>query len=85
MKYGFIGFGEAAYQICSGLKEHGVATDIVAFDVMQDSRPLVRERAQEVGVELLPSSALLSHRRNVPNYSNESGHVHVEQRGGCSE
>lgn len=56
MKYGFIGFGEAAYQICGGLKEHGVAVDIVAFDAMQDSRPLVRERAREVGVELLPSS-----------------------------
>lgn len=60
MKYGFIGFGEAAYHICCGLKERGVTADIVAYDAMQDTRPLVRERAREAGVELLPSSVELA-------------------------
>lgn len=44
-----------------------------------------RVEGAEHGLELLPLSALLTHHRNVPNYSNESGHVHVEQRGGCYE
>lgn len=59
MRYGFIGFGEASYSICSGLKEHGVSADIVAFDVMQDKKALIRQRALEAGVELLSSAAEL--------------------------
>ena len=29
--------------------------------------------------DLLPWSALLSHQHNMPNYSNKSGHVHIQQ------
>lgn len=60
MKYGFIGFGEAAYCICSGLREHGISVDIAAFDVMQDTKPLIRQRAREAEVTLLPSAAELA-------------------------
>ena len=60
MKFGFIGFGDAAYNICIGLKGRGVAADISAFDVMQDTKPLVRQRAEEAGVKLLTSQAELA-------------------------
>lgn len=60
MKYGFIGFGEAAFCICSGLRERGVSADIAAFDAMQDTRPLIRQRARETNVALLPSAAELA-------------------------
>ena len=60
MKFGFIGFGDAAYNICIGLKERGVVADISAFDVMQDTKPLVRQRAEEAGVKLLTSQAELA-------------------------
>jgi len=55
MKFGFFGFGDAAYHICLGLKERGVAADISAFDVMQDTKPLIAQRARETGVKLLTS------------------------------
>ncbi|MDA8124651.1 MAG: DUF1932 domain-containing protein [Deltaproteobacteria bacterium] len=57
VKLGFIGFGEAAFHIASGLHEEGLA-GIVAFDVMAadpQMGPLVRERAAGAGVTLLPS------------------------------
>lgn len=60
MKYGFIGFGDAAYHICIGLKERGVAADIAAFDIMQDEKPLIRRHAREAGVTLLSSPADLA-------------------------
>ena len=55
MKFGFIGFGDAAYHICLGLKERGVAADIAAFDAMQDAKPVIAQRAGETGVKLLAS------------------------------
>jgi 3-hydroxyisobutyrate dehydrogenase-like beta-hydroxyacid dehydrogenase len=54
---GFIGFGEAAFHIGSGLHEEGVA-GILAFDIMAGDPqrgPLVRERAASAQVTLLPS------------------------------
>lgn len=54
---GFIGFGEAAFHICSGLHEEGV-TGIVAFDLMATDiqmGSLVRERAASAHVTLIPS------------------------------
>jgi 3-hydroxyisobutyrate dehydrogenase-like beta-hydroxyacid dehydrogenase len=54
---GFIGFGEAAFHICSGLHEEGV-TGIVAFDIMATdpkTGPLIRERATGAQVTLLTS------------------------------
>lgn len=57
MKLGFIGFGEAAFNIASGLKEAGW-NDIVAFDKFWDIEPrcdLIRKRAAETNISLLPS------------------------------
>lgn len=54
---GFIGFGEAAFHICSGLHEAGV-TGIEAFDIMATDPqlgPLVRERAAGAQVTLISS------------------------------
>jgi len=58
MKIGFIGFGEAAYNIALGLKGEGV-TGIRATDAMLDHAvlgPQVKSRAKEAGVELLKTN-----------------------------
>jgi 3-hydroxyisobutyrate dehydrogenase-like beta-hydroxyacid dehydrogenase len=58
---GFVGFGEAAFWIARGLRGEGV-TRICAYD-LYTSTPgrgeLIRERAAEVGVTLLPRLAAL--------------------------
>lgn len=54
---GFIGFGEAAYHIASGLKSEGFG-DIAAFDKYWDVEPqsdLIQKRAKETDVKLFPS------------------------------
>ena len=59
MKLGFIGYGEAAFCITSGLLENGV-DGIIAFDKMQDTPGFcekIRSRAAEAKVELMPSPA----------------------------
>lgn len=64
---GFIGFGEAAYHIAKGLNGAGLAP-ILAFDVMADDPkvgPLVRQRASEAQVELMPSLADLAARCDI--------------------
>ena len=56
-KMGFIGFGEAAYNIASGLKGEGYET-IAAYDKFWNTAPqsdLIVKRAEEVGVKLFPS------------------------------
>jgi 3-hydroxyisobutyrate dehydrogenase-like beta-hydroxyacid dehydrogenase len=56
---GFIGFGEAAFNISRGLKKEGFS-DIVAYDKYWDTEPraaLIRKRAAEVGVILLNTPA----------------------------
>ncbi|GAA4725956.1 DUF1932 domain-containing protein [Brevibacillus fulvus] len=53
-KIGFIGFGEAAFHICSGLKSEGVE-QIRAFDVMANDAVLgvkIKERASSIAVTL---------------------------------
>ena len=60
MKFGFTGFGDAAYHICKGLQERGVVADISAFDVMQATKPVIAQRAREVGVKLLASQTELA-------------------------
>ena len=58
MKIGFIGFGEAAYNISQGLYEEGVR-GIKAADTMADHPvmgKLIHERAEEAHVELTSSS-----------------------------
>lgn len=54
MRLVFIGFGEAAYNIASGLKSEGL-TDIGAYDINAANPQLgelIRKRAAEVGVKL---------------------------------
>jgi len=56
-KLGFIGFGEAASNIASGLKSEGFES-IAAYDKFWNIEPqsdLIGKRAQEAGVELFPS------------------------------
>lgn len=59
MKIGFIGFGEAAYNIALGLGTEGV-TGIIAYDAMMEDPvmgKLVHTRAEEAGVLLERSAA----------------------------
>ena len=56
-KLGFIGFGEAAYNIASGLKGEGFE-DIAAYDKFWNIEPqsdLIEKRAKETDVKLFPS------------------------------
>ena len=56
---GFVGFGEASYNIADGMREEGL-TAIRAYDAAwQDTLTggLIQERAGAAGVELLPSLA----------------------------
>ncbi len=58
MKVGFIGFGEAAYNISLGLRQEGVS-ELMAQDALADDPGLgerIRARAQEAGVPLLNSA-----------------------------
>ncbi len=57
MNIGFIGFGEAAYNIAAGLKSEGFS-EILAYDKYLDASSrgeLIRKRADEIGVKMLPS------------------------------
>lgn len=57
MKIGFIGFGEAAYNITSGWQEERPVS-VLAYDKYWDADPrgeLIRMRAEETGTILLPS------------------------------
>ena len=54
MKLGFIGFGEAAFELSAGLKQQG-EVDIVAYDAMWNDAtfgPLIKERAEKAQVRL---------------------------------
>lgn len=58
MKIGFIGFGEAAYNICFGFREQGIRNTIFAFDSQVNSEivgGLVKKRAKETSVILCES------------------------------
>ena len=58
MKIGFIGYGEAAYNISLGLGKEGL-TGICATDAMMDHPVMgaqVHSRAQQAGVTLLPTN-----------------------------
>lgn len=57
MEIGFIGFGEAAYNITSGLREEGLGS-VLAYDKYWDAGhrgELICQRAEETGTTLLPS------------------------------
>jgi 3-hydroxyisobutyrate dehydrogenase-like beta-hydroxyacid dehydrogenase len=56
-RIGFIGFGEVAYHFSEGLKQDGIR-EIFAFDKNAKERTkgeIVRQRAREAGIELVPS------------------------------
>ncbi len=58
MRLGFIGFGEAAFEMSRGLKEQGLE-EIRAFDIMHDHSifgDLIKERANSAKVELVFSA-----------------------------
>jgi 3-hydroxyisobutyrate dehydrogenase-like beta-hydroxyacid dehydrogenase len=67
VKLGFIGFGEAAYNIASGLKGEGL-TGIIAYDKHWKDSPaaeLIGQRAAEARVELVPSQQALIERSEM--------------------
>ncbi|MFA5851456.1 MAG: DUF1932 domain-containing protein [Spirochaetales bacterium] len=58
MRIGFVGFGEAAYCISSGLNKEGIKNTI-AYDAMTNNPTmgrLVKSRAEEAGVALMEDS-----------------------------
>jgi 3-hydroxyisobutyrate dehydrogenase-like beta-hydroxyacid dehydrogenase len=58
---GFVGFGEAAYHIAKGLLASGINA-IFAYDIHTDTAgrgELIRKRADDAGVRLVPSNASL--------------------------
>ncbi|MGG1556355.1 prephenate dehydrogenase/arogenate dehydrogenase family protein [Paenibacillus ferrarius] len=67
MRLGFIGFGEAAFEMSSGLKQQGLE-QITAFDPMWNHPTfgaLVQERAQKAQVELLSQSEQVLARADI--------------------
>lgn len=67
VKLGFIGFGEAAYNIASGLKSEGLS-GIIAFDKHWKDSPaaeLIAKRAAEAQVELVPTQQALIERSEM--------------------
>ena len=59
---GFVGFGEAAYHIAKGLSASGMHA-IFAYDLHTDTPgrgELIRKRAEEIAVRLLPSNSALA-------------------------
>lgn len=61
---GFLGYGEAGSALSAGLRSGGVE-GIVAFDIAADTSELVRRRATENGVTLLPDPEALATRAEV--------------------
>ena len=67
MKIGFIGFGEAAFCICSGLHQEGVE-GITAYDTLathETMGPAVRQRAEQAGVVLCESVAKVAEQADM--------------------
>ncbi|TSB48586.1 NAD(P)-dependent oxidoreductase [Alkalicoccobacillus porphyridii] len=57
MKVGFLGYGEAAYELSNGLKEEGL-TEIKAYDVMMRHEKMgaqIKSRAESANVQLVAS------------------------------
>src|SRR3990172_5710487 len=66
-RVGFLGFGEAGYHMARGLAGAGLA-GIVAYDKFAadpKSGELIRQRAADAGVELLPSVRALCGKANL--------------------
>jgi 3-hydroxyisobutyrate dehydrogenase-like beta-hydroxyacid dehydrogenase len=60
-RIGFVGFGEAGSRLAAGLREEGL-DGIVAYDIAPDR---ARSRAEDCGVELVPSNADLAERCSI--------------------
>lgn len=58
---GFLGFGEAGSSIAGGLADAGFS-GMVAYDIAWESSDLIRERASEIGVELVSTPGDLAER-----------------------
>ena len=57
MKLGFVGYGEAAYEMSKGLSEEGLEY-MVAYDVLWNDPSignLIKQRAEETGVKMITS------------------------------
>ncbi len=80
---GFLGFGEAAFHISSGLKKEGLDS-LVAFDVkLNDAKagPVLRERAAQAGVTLVDSlEALCSSARFIASLTSASVAVSIAEK-----
>lgn len=61
---GFIGFGEASYSIAKGLYESS-KPEIIAYDVMADTLPIISNRANECQVSLVSSLETLINSSDV--------------------
>lgn len=71
---GFIGFGEAAFEISSGLKAEGF-TRLGAYDKFQDQVPIssaIQDRAKETNISLSPSLEILVKSSDVVLSANSS-------------
>lgn len=67
MQLGFIGFGEAAFELSSGLKQQGMQ-QIMAFDPLWNHStfgPLVQERAAKAQVELVNEAEKVLNRVHI--------------------
>lgn len=67
MKIGFIGFGEAAFCICSGFKEQGTS-GIVAYDALANDEKmgkLVHDRVSQAGVTLYETAIAVAQEVDV--------------------
>ncbi|MBP1930841.1 NAD(P)-binding domain-containing protein [Ammoniphilus resinae] len=62
MRLGFIGYGEAAYEMSCGLKQEGL-DNMIAYN--HSNHALVQSRAKEAQVELLDSAKDVLERANV--------------------
>jgi len=82
---GFIGFGEVAYHFAKGLKEDGIQ-EIFAYDKNAKERTkgeIVRRRAREVGVELVPGLRQLVGKSDVV-FSAVWGSTALKVAGQCA-
>jgi 3-hydroxyisobutyrate dehydrogenase-like beta-hydroxyacid dehydrogenase len=67
MKIGFIGFGEAAFELATGLKREGL-TDFFAFDPMSNTHPydkVIKNRITETGTQLCKTQKEVAENSNI--------------------
>ena len=67
MNIGFIGFGEAAYCICTGLKQEGI-TGIAVYDIMMGNSivgPRITAQVEQIGAKLCTCSCEVAQQSDV--------------------